>query len=184
MLFAGTDIETTGLEIGDHRIIEVAVGLYDENGTCQDFYEQRINPQRGISIDAQRVHGISSTDLMTMPTWDLIAPKMAPFLAKADFHVWHNGDGFDGPFMQHEFKRVGLTMPIKPSIDTMLHATWATPDGKKPRLQELAFACNVAYDPAKAHAARYDVDVMMECFFKALSWGYFELPKDGISEAA
>jgi len=61
--------------------------------------------------------------------------------------------------------------------DTMTEGVWATHDGKKPSLQELCFACEVEYDPALAHAAAYDVDKMMDCFFKGLEWGYFELPE-------
>lgn len=175
-IFAGVDIETTGLEPGDHRIIEVYVGLYREDGTKAFEYETRIDPQRGISADAQRVHGITHTDLIGKPLWPAVAPILHKVFLKGTTYVWHNGDEFDGPFLDYEFKRIGLALPEKPSIDTMAGAVWATPDGKKPRLGELCFACGVDYDPDKAHAAHYDVDKHMECFFKARAWGYFPTP--------
>lgn len=184
VLLAGTDIETTGLEIGDHRIIEVAIGLYRPTGERAYLYTQRIDPQRAIAADAQRVHGIGISDLVGKPIWNEVAPVIAKVYAKATHHIWHNGDEFDGPFLEYEFKRIGLEFPKRPSIDTMRHGVWATPDGKKPRLQELCFACNVPYDPALAHKAEYDVDKMMECYFKGLDWGFFPALQDGTSQAA
>lgn len=184
-LFCGFDIETTGLEIGDHRIIEVYLGLWRGEGAPALEYEQRIDPQRSIAVDAQRVHGISSADLVGKPTWNTVAPKIQAVLAKADYHVAHNGEDFDVPFLEYELKRIGLKFPKRPLIDTMKQGVWATPDGKKPLLKELCFACAIEYDQAKAHAAPYDVrDTMMPAFFKALSWGYFNLPEVEAKQAA
>lgn len=186
MLYAALDTETTGLLAPDHRIIEVYIGLY-KNGKKVWEFDQRIDPQRSIGAEAQRVHGISASDLYGKPTFDAVASVIRGALDRADCFVWHNGDEFDGPFLDQELRRVGLPgMPQKPSIDTMLHGVWATPDGKKPRLGELCFACGVDYDTSKAHAASYDVDVMMECFMRGQKWGFFKLPSDeeGLSRAA
>ena len=163
MIIAGLDIETTGLLTPDHRIIEIYLGLWkDEKRIWQ--YEQRIDPERGISADSQRVHGISINDLFGQPKWKAVAPVVQKILSRADLLVAHNGNEFDLPFIAKELKRVGLEMPEKPSVDTMLDGVWATSDGKKPRLGELAFACGI------------DVEVMMKCFFKALKWGFYKLP--------
>ncbi|SCW95963.1 3'-5' exonuclease [Ancylobacter rudongensis] len=186
MILAGVDIETTGLLAADHRIIEVYIGLW--NGSTKVFsFEQRIDPQRGIAADAQRVHGISASDLIGKPTWDTVGPAVFKVLNKASMFVWHNGDEFDGPFLDQELKRIGLELPKRPAIDTMANGIFATPDGKKPRLSELCFAAGIPYDAAQAHAAAYDVDVMMEAFLRIQSWGeHFQLPalQEGISLAA
>lgn len=184
MIIAGTDTETTGLLDADHRIIEAYVGLWRPNGEKIFSYDQRIDPQRGISADAQRVHGITLADLVGKPNWDEVGPKLHKVLSKADLYVWHNGDGFDGPFLDMEFKRIGLSLPERPTVDTMLNGVWATHDGKKPTLQELCFACGIEYDPLAAHAAAYDVDVMMQAFFLGVQWGYFDLPAEGLLKAA
>ena len=185
-IIAGLDFETTGKLEPDHRIIEAYIGLY-RGGTKIWSFEQRIDPQRSISADAQRVHKIASSDLIGMPTWDTVAPKINEILKRADFVVAHNGLEFDKLFAEMEMKRIGLTLTEKPWIDTMVDGVWATADGKKPRLGELAFACGVDYDPSKAHGAAYDVDVMMECFYKGLDWGFYNLPEvkqEGIALAA
>lgn len=175
-IIAGWDLETTGLEIGDHRIIEVYIGLYKLDGTKIFAFEQRIDPERSIAVDAQRVHGISSADLIGKPTWSTVAPAVHKVLSKATHTVAHNGKHFDEPFLRYELQREKLEMPTVPLIDTMLECIWATPDGKRPSLQELCFTMGEEYDTAKAHAAHYDVDQMMACFFKALNQGWITLP--------
>ncbi len=175
LIILGLDTETTGFINPDHRIVEVYNGLW-RNGQKIFEYEQRIDPERGMPADAQRVHGISAHDLFGKPTWDKVAPAQMKVLSKAHMVVAHNAD-FDWGFFDQEFKRVGMKLPDIPVFCTMTEGVWATPDGKSPRLEELCFACEVEYDPAAAHAARYDVDKMMECFFKGLEWGFFELPE-------
>lgn len=182
-IIAGLDIETTGLLTPDHRIIEVYIGLWRDDKKVFE-YERRIDPQRSIAADAQKVHGITASDLMGKPTFDMIAPDIVKILSRAHVFIAHNGAEFDGPFLKQELRRVGHSLPQRPIFDTMLEGVWATPTGKKPRLQELCFACGIDYDPAKAHAAAYDVDRMMECLFRGASWGFFALPEVEIARAA
>ncbi len=183
-IIAGLDWESTGKLEPDHRIIEAYIGLY-RGGVKIWSYEQRIDPQRSIAADAQRVHGISAPDLIGMPIWDAVAPTINQILARCDYVVAHNGNGFDKPFYEMEMRRIGLVPTDKPWVDTMLDGVWACSDGKKPRLGELAFACGVDYDPSKAHAASYDVDIMMQCYHKGLEWGFFHAPElEGLKLAA
>jgi DNA polymerase III subunit epsilon len=192
MLIAGIDLETTGLEIGDHRIIEVYVGLWDSTQRMRRMepLNLRIHPQRTIMPAAQAVHRISIQDLQGCPIWDRSVAQMVwNGIAAADVVVAHNGEGFDLPFLNYEFKRVGVPEVSTPMFDTMLNGRWATPHGKVPNLAELCFACGVNYDVSRAHAADYDVERMMECLFKGADWGFYELPaianpKQILSEAA
>lgn len=171
------DTETTGLDwLKGHRLIEVAAVVYDMDTRVRlGAYEQRINPQRDIDPKAQEVHGISWDQLLAEPLWEEVGPKFAMLLGKCEHHVAHNGEGFDFPFLIHEFQRIGVAPPVIRSTDTMLQARWATPDGSLPRLELLAFACGVPYDRAKAHAALYDVEVMAQCFFSQVDRGFFRL---------
>ena len=183
-IVAKIDTETTGLLSPDHRIIEVYISLYRNRSKIWS-YEQRIDPQRSISAEAQRVHKIAASDLIGCPTWDTVGPTVYAVLERANGYVWHNGDEFDGPFLDQELKRIGLPgIPERPSIDTMLEGVWATADGKKPRLEELCFACGVDYDKTKAHAAAYDVDVMADCFYRGVDYGFFDLSKFALPATA
>ena len=185
MKVVGLDLETSGLLHPDHRILEIYMGHWNEKGQLLDEYEQRIDPERTIALDAQRVHGISSSMLAGKPNWNRVAKPIHAFLADADVIVAHNGKSFDFPFMDQEFKRVGVPpIPSKIHLVDTMEFRWSMPLGEVPSLQNLCFACGVDYDTEEAHAASYDVKVLMECFFKAMAWGFFQLPDLSVAEAA
>jgi DNA polymerase-3 subunit epsilon len=185
MLICALDIETTGLNTPEHRIIEVYAGLWElRTQKLIRAVEVRINPERSIGVEAQRVHGIAITDLAGCPTWDKAAVNIHSHLRQADVLIAHNGDDFDIPFLNREFERVGFPAIDKPLIDTMIEGKWATFQGEVPSLQKLCFACDVPYDKTKAHAASYDVEVMIECFFRGLEWGRFKLPETASEDLA
>lgn len=175
-IIAGFDTETTGLDVGDHRVIEIYIGLYRDE-TLLRKYHTFIDPKRSIAAEAMAVHKITPAMLVGKPEWQEVAPTINAFLAKADRWVAHNA-AFDIGFLKYEMKRVGLKLPERPVVDTM-QCPWATPDGKKPSLKELCLACDVDYAETStvgtgAHAADYDVDVMMRSYFNARRWGFIQ----------
>lgn len=180
MRIGGLDIETTGLDYDKgHRIIEVCQITYEGDVTT-GFQEvqrwtQRIDPQRSIESKAQAVHGISVEELAGCPYWQDVAKKLLDMINSCDLVVAHNGDGFDFPFIAHELNRLKFEAPTVQTYDTMLQGRHATQWGKLPALKEYCWAFDVDYDEAKAHAAEYDVEVMMQAFFRALSLGYAEI---------
>lgn len=180
ILIGGLDTETTGLEQEKgHRIVEACLRLHDlESRRLIGSMVARINPERPIDPKAEAVHGIKFEDLVTCPTWDTVGPKLGALMGKLRYVVVHNA-GFDMPFIYRELMRIGQPTPKELGVvDTMLQARWATPDGSIPNLGALAFAAGVDYDKEKAHGAEYDVDVMMQAFFKHLDRGFFTLPTE------
>lgn len=178
-LIAATDIETTGLNIGDDRIIEIYSGLWDVATKMQvDQQLLRINPQRSIAAEAQRLHKITLSDLTGCPVWADVAAEVRAFLARGAVLIGHNAREFDGPFLNYEFERVGVDRLETPIIDTMLSGRWATHNGRVPALADLCFATGITYDAASAHRADYDVKVMMDAFFRGLAWKRFSLPEE------
>jgi DNA polymerase-3 subunit epsilon len=174
-IIVGLDLETTGLDqSAGHRIVEVAATLHElETEKFLGKYVQRINPQRPIDPDAQRVHGITFEMLAHEPTWEAVAPNVHRVLSAAKYMAGHNIIGFDWPFLSGEFKRIGMAVPELTLVDTMTEARWATPLGKYPNLGELAFATGIPYDPEQAHSAFYDIDVNMKAYFAARRMGFF-----------
>lgn len=182
-IIASLDTETTGFLMPDHRLVEIYIDL-SRDGRSIFTYDQRIDPQRSIPIEAQRVHKISASDLMGKPKWETVGPIVHKILTKADRYVAHNAE-FDIGFLKQEFARINLELPVRPITCTMEGAIWACPNGKKPSLKELCFTCGVEYDPSVAHAASYDVIKMRECYLIAKKWGYFGVEQvEQASEAA
>jgi DNA polymerase-3 subunit epsilon len=181
ILIGGTDLETTGFLEPEHRIIEACLStyLYDpvkRIGTLRDTNTWRIDPKRPIDAKARAVHGITETDLIGKPTFDIVAPDFSARLNECDVVVAHNGLTFDFPFIIQELERVRVELPDFIPFDTMVHGRWSTPLGKAPNLEELCFSSGVTYDHIKAHAADYDVDCMMQCFFFGLRRGVYTVP--------
>lgn len=182
MVIVGLDTETTGFffEKKD-RIVEACFAIYTFDGLVfqhQRTITQRINPERSIPADAQAVHGISLDDVKSSPKWAEFADTAKKILDRADVVVIHNA-AFDVDFLVNEQDAAGK--PLTGSLEaksfcTMLNGRWATFDGKSPSLKELCWSLGVEYDPSKAHAAEYDVHVMMACYEKAIKLGLFDNP--------
>lgn len=186
MKIGGLDIETTGLDWTDgHRIIELALIQVDGRNQPLGKIVQRFNPQRPIEAGAIAVHGIELAHLHAEPVW---APPVLADIYRAiescDVLVAHNGKGFDLPFINAELMRIGMPKITRPVIDTCVDARWATPLGKIPNLGELCFACGIDYDPNQAHAAQYDVEVMLSAFFHAVRKGFTFQSTDSMAKAA
>jgi len=181
------DLETTGLkaEKGD-RIIEACVQVWRiEDRKKVINWTQLINPQgQSINARAQKVHGIAAHDLIGKPVFKDVAPKINAMLSRSVGVVTHNGEFFDLPFLAHEMAQVDLELPDIESFDTMQNGMFASYDQKPPTLQELCWSMGVEYDPLKSHAAEYDVDVMMQSFFKAVDLGYYDISHLKMKEAA
>jgi len=181
IIVGGFDIETTGLLDPEHRIVEACVRNYklDTSALAFELISSdvwRINPQRKIDKKAHAVHGISIEMLEACPDWKEVAPHIVARLNECAVVVAHNGFGFDFKFLIQECDRIEQEIPDFEPFDTMIDGRWATPLGKVPNLAELCFACDVEFNPALAHGAEYDVDVMMQSFFNGLRHGGFTLP--------
>ncbi|MDE9494394.1 3'-5' exonuclease [Xenorhabdus bovienii] len=182
MIAVGLDLETTGLDYKDgHRIIEIALCVRDmtTGATIKDL-ALRFNPRREISAKAYEVHGIKLSDLVAEPLFADKCAMIAGILNNAAVVVAHNGLGFDKPFIDYEMALSGVALRQDLVwFDTMLHGLWATQDGKRPTLRELAFSLGFEYDEEKAHGALYDTQLMMDCFFTARKrYRLFQLPNE------
>jgi DNA polymerase-3 subunit epsilon len=169
----GLDLETTGLDWSKgHKIIEIAMLTYCD-GALEKLFECRFDPERPIEPKAQEVHGISYEELAGEPKFERRAAEIQKLMEEADLIVIHNA-GFDAPFVAAEMNAAGFEVPATNVFCTMENSRWACPDGKFPKLGELAFALNIPYDKAKAHGATYDVEVMMACFYEGLKRGVYQ----------
>ena len=173
------DFETTGLDyMKGERIIEACVQVWRlEDRKKVIDWTQLINPQgQRINPRAQKVHGISAADLIGKPIFKEVAPKITAMLGRSKAVVTHNGEFFDLPFLAYELSKVDVPLPKGlESFDTMTGGMFASYDQKPPSLKELCWAAGVEYDDEQAHAASYDVEVMMKSFFTLTDLGYYDI---------
>lgn len=178
IFFTGLDIESTGLEwMKGDRIIEInlQVWRWEDRKRVINWTTKISNEGQPINRKAQAVHGIAAADLIGAPKFSDVAEKIITMLRRSSAIVAHNGASFDGPFLAHELAKAGYELPDVYLFDTMTEGMFASYDTKPPSLQELCWSMGVEYDPQKAHAAEYDVEVMMQAFFNAVDLGYYDV---------
>ena len=69
------DTETTGLDFVNDKIIEIGIVELKDNVLTQSYFHEYINPEKNISLSAQKIHGISNEFLINKPTFSKIARK-------------------------------------------------------------------------------------------------------------
>ena len=100
------DLEATGTNITQDRIIEIAVIKMMPNGELLRKADL-VNPTISILPESTAIHGISMEDVKDKPTFKEIARDYLKFFEGADlagFSVLK----FDIPMLVEEFLRVGL----------------------------------------------------------------------------
>jgi len=115
--FAVVDIETSGLSIRRHRILQIAVVIV-ENGEIVDEWSSLIGLRwRFQRIGPRRLHGIGRRDLRTAPP---IAEVLAEFARRVDGCVVtaHN-IRFDWTFLERAAHDAGVALPAGPRLCTL-----------------------------------------------------------------
>lgn len=97
------DIEATGLNVTQDRIVELAIIKIDPNGNRSEFL-RRVNPEIPIPAEAEAIHGISNEDVKDAPTFKELLPELEVFLGDADF-AGYNSNKFDLPMLAEELLR-------------------------------------------------------------------------------
>jgi DNA polymerase-3 subunit epsilon len=99
------DLETTGLSVGEDKIVELAYEKILPSGEIIS-YCQRINPGRPIPPDASAVHHITDVDVADAPSFAKLSYELWNMFDGADVGGF-NITGFDLPFLRGEFAGVG-----------------------------------------------------------------------------
>jgi DNA polymerase III subunit epsilon len=115
MLFAVTDIETTGSNAEGNKIIEIGIVISDGTNII-DRFETLVNPERTIDKYIQGLTGITPAMLTTAPVWEDVAEKVYHLLHDKIF-VAHNVQ-FDYSFIQYHLKKLGFKWQA-PKVDTI-----------------------------------------------------------------
>jgi DNA polymerase III subunit epsilon len=110
MLYAVTDIETTGGYAAANAITEIAIYFYDGKRVVKHF-ETLINPRQHIPNYITALTGISNAMVADAPYFEDIAADLAKLYKDAVF-VAHNVN-FDYSFVNHQMKQAGYEMPVK-----------------------------------------------------------------------
>lgn len=153
------DLETTGVTVGADRIIEFSVIRINKDGNREDFHS-RVNPGMPIPAIITQLTGISDADVINMPTFQEIAPKLKDFLHDCDL-AGYNSNRFDVPFLVEEFHRVGVELSLVGrrllDVQNIFHKM-------EPRTLAAAYKFYCGKDLVNAHSADADTFATFEIF--------------------
>ena len=101
------DLETTGTDISNDRIVEIAILKLHPNGT-QEKIEKRINPEIQIPFEVSQIHGITNEMVANSPTFKEESHKIYSFIKGCDL-AGYNSDRFDIPLLVEELLRAEVS---------------------------------------------------------------------------
>ena len=113
------DLETTGVQVGTDRIVEIAMIKISPDGSvvrkpekAGNEYRILINPEMPIPLESSLVHGVYDDDVKSKHTFGVIAPGLLKFLQNCDLGGF-NSNRFDVPMLAEEFLRVGVDFGLE-----------------------------------------------------------------------
>lgn len=164
------DLETTGLAVGEDKIIEIAYEKILPGGEIVS-YCQRINPGRPITPEASRINGIYDKDVAESPSFAKLSYELWSMFEGADVGGF-NITGFDLPFLKGEFALVGKNFDFasKKILDAKIlyHKTEAR-DMFAPRNLSAAYKLYCGKEHTTAHTGAGDVRVTVEILEEQLA---------------
>lgn len=117
--FAVVDVETSGLSLRRHHVLQVGVVVVDGEGTVIDRWSSLVAPRRRwfFRVGPTSLHGIHRRDLRGAPPAASVLAELAGRLDGARF-VAHNAP-FDVAFLRKVAARNGVTLPIGEPLCTL-----------------------------------------------------------------
>lgn len=160
--FTVFDLETTGLNVADEEITEIAA-VHVTDGEITDQFQTYVNPHKPIPPNITELTGISDETVQDAPDISEALPK---FLAWAgDFPLVAHNAKFDMSFLRSACQRCDIQRTFT-SIDTLEMARLLLPHLNKFKLNIVAKELKV--DPFDHHRASEDAMALARIFVKFL----------------
>lgn len=163
LVYTAFDTETTGVQPsqGDEIIQIGALRVADGHVDADHAFEALIDPQRAISPESEKIHGITSEVVRGKPTINVVLPAFYDF-CEGSVLLGHNV-AFDMRFLQmkEESARVVFRQPV---IDTLLLSAVAYPNQVHHSLEASMALLGVSIE--HRHSAYSDAVATAQVFLK------------------
>jgi DNA polymerase III subunit epsilon len=151
------DLETTGIDIGKDRIVEISILKVFPNGN-KESKTWLVNPTIPIPAHVTAVHGITNEQVANEPTFKELANQVYNMIKDSDL-AGFNSDRFDIPLLAEELLRAEVDFDMKNTVSvdvqTIFHKKEERTLGAAYR-----FYCNQTLD--NAHSAEADTNATYE----------------------
>ncbi len=149
--FVALDLETTGLDNKNDRVIEIGAVKYVA-GKATEEYTTFINPKTPIPPNITMLTGIKDEDVASAPTFDAVAKHLIDFIG--DLSLCGHQIEFDINFLNEEYKRANLPKVFMKQIDTAVLSRIVLSNINRYTLKHVARSLDITLD--RAHRALDD----------------------------
>lgn len=157
------DLETTGINLGSDRIIEIAIVRIGTDSK-QTVKRKLINPEMLIPPASSEIHGITDEMVKAAPTFKQVANEIRQFIEGCDLGGY-NSNRFDIPLLAEEFIRAGLEFELRGrrllDVQKIFHMM-----EQRTLSAAYKFYCNKNLD--QAHSAEVDASATWEILLAQL----------------
>jgi DNA polymerase-3 subunit epsilon len=153
------DLETTGINLGVDRIIEIAIVKLLPDGN-QVVKRRLVNPQMPIPKEVTDLHGITNEMVKDAPVFKQVAQELKQVLDGCDL-AGYNSNRFDIPMLVEEFLRADVDFDMRGrkllDVQKIFHLM-----EQRTLSAAYKFYCNKIHE--NAHSAEKDAIVTLEIF--------------------
>jgi DNA polymerase III subunit epsilon len=166
------DLETTGIDIGKDRIVEISILKVFPNGN-KESKTWLVNPTVPIPYQTTLVHGITNQKVENEPTFAQLAPQIHSLIKDSDL-AGFNSDRFDIPLLAEEMLRAGIDFDMKNKVSVDIQNIFHKKE-ERTLAAAYKFYCNQNLE--NAHSAEADTNATYE-ILKAQLDRYPDLEND------
>lgn len=157
------DLETTGINPGSDRIVEIAIIKILTDGT-RSVKRKLLNPEMPIPRGASDVHGITDEMVKDAPTFKQVAQELKQMLDGCDL-AGYNSNRFDIPLLMEEFMRATVEFDMRNrkllDVQNIFHKM-------EPRTLSAAYKFYCSKNLEAAHSAEADASATYEILLAQL----------------
>jgi len=157
MRFAVVDVETSGLSLRRHHVLQVGLVVVDGNGRVLDRWSSLVAPRRRwwFRVGPVGIHGIRRQMVRSAPPGNEVLTALVSRLGDAHF-VAHNA-AFDAEFLRKAGKTHGVDVAIVDPLCTLTMSRSLDPD--HPLSHRLSDLCaRYGIELVRPHDALADAD--------------------------
>ena len=145
------DLETTGIDVGKDRIVEIAIFKVFPNGN-KESKTWLVNPTIPIPPQSTVVHGITNEKVANEPTFAELSSQIYNMIKDSDL-AGYNSDRFDIPLLAEELLRAGVDFDMKNRVSVDVQTIFHKKE-ERTLSAALKFYCGKTLE--NAHSAEAD----------------------------
>ncbi len=155
------DVETTGFDAAEDRIIEIAIIRFDR-GVVTERYGKLVNPGRSIPAEVTKITGIEDAHVADAAPFSTIAEEVHERLQDVGIVAYNLA--FDRGFIKAELERCGLEWPESaPTLDPLIFARQFFKNSPRKNLSTISKLLGIPLE--EAHRAEHDAEVAGKVLF-------------------